>query len=116
MWKFLLGKKEGPTRQPRVEAEISVNFRKVSEFSWNIGKTRNISRTGALIRAVQRLGPSTPVEMEFVAPSLFGDDAGQLVACRGKIVRFTPPPPNDRRASMAVHFSKLAVVRRPGEW
>jgi PilZ domain-containing protein len=116
MWKFLLGKKGSPERQPRVEAEISVNFRKVSDFSWSIGRIRNISRSGALFRAVQRLGPSTPIEMEFVAPSHFGDDAGQLVACRGKIVRFSPPPPDDRRAIMAVHFSKLAVVRRPGEW
>jgi PilZ domain len=116
MWKFLFGKSDGSNRQPRVEAEIQVNFRKVSEFSWSIGKTRNISRTGALIRAVQHLGPSTPVEMEFVAPPLFEEEAGQLVACRGKIVRLMPAPPNDRRASMAVRFSKLEVVRRPGEW
>jgi PilZ domain len=116
MWKFLFGSKNGSKRQPRVDAEIPVNFRKASEFSWNIGKTRNISRTGVLIRAVQRLGPSTPVEMEFVAPELFGEKAGQLVACRGKVVRMMPPPANDRRASMAVRFSNLQIVRRPGEW
>ena len=88
----------------------------VSEYSWNIGKTSNISKTGALLRSVQRLGPSTTVELEFVAPELFGDDAGQLVACRGKIVRILPAPPNDRRASMAVHFSKVEIVRRQGDW
>ena len=116
MWKFLFGKSNGSNRQPRVDAEIQVNFRKVNEFSWNIGKTSNISRTGALVRSVQRLGPKAAVEMEFVAPSLFGDKAGQLVACRGKVVRMMPPPPNDRRASMGVHFSNMQVVRRPGEW
>jgi PilZ domain len=116
MWKFLLRKKESSDRQPRVDAEVQVNFRKVNEFSWNIGKTSNISRTGALIRSVQRLGPATSVEMEFVAPPLFGDNAGQFVACRGKVVRIAPPPPNDRRSTMAVHFSNLQVVRRPGEW
>jgi hypothetical protein len=116
MLNFLFGKKNGGERQPRVAAEISVNFRKVTEFSWSIGKTRNISRSGALIRSVQQLGLTTPVELEFVAPPLFRDAAGQLVACRGKVVRSSPPPPNDRRSTMAVHFSKLAVVRRPGEW
>jgi PilZ domain len=116
MWDFLRSKKGPSGRQPRADVEIQVNFRKTNEYSWNIGKTSNISRTGALLRSVQRLGPSTPVELEFVAPAVFGDNAGQLVACRGKIVRTLPPPPNDRRACMAVHFSKLEVVRRPGEW
>jgi hypothetical protein len=116
MWKFLLGKKSSSERQPRVAAEICVNFRRVSEFSWNIGKTSNISRSGALIRSVQQLRPTTPVELEFVAPPLFGDKAGQLVDCRAKVVRISPPPPNDRRSTMALHFSKLEVVRRPGEW
>ena len=116
MLKFLFGKKSNGERQRRVTTEISVNFRKVSEFSWSIGKTTNISRSGALIRSVQQLGPTTPVEVEFVAPQLFGDEAGQLLACRGKVLRTSPPPPNDRRSTMAVHFSKLAVVRRPGEW
>ena len=116
MLKFLFGKKGSAERQPRVTTEICVNFRRVSEFSWNIGKTSNISRSGALIRAVQQLGPTTPVEIEFVAPPLFGDEAGQLMACRAKIVRTSPPPSNDRRSTMGVHFSKLAVVRRAGEW
>jgi hypothetical protein len=116
MWN-LFGKKKGPEgRQPRVAVEIPVNFRLVSEYSWNIGKTSNISKTGALLRSVQRLGPSTAVEMEFVAPAVFGDDAGQLVACRGKVVRTAPPPPNDRRATMAVQFSKMEIVRKQGEW
>ncbi len=118
MWNPFSSKKaSGPAdRQPRVVVEIPVNFRLVSEYSWNIGKTSNISKTGALLRSVQRLGPSTAVELEFVAPTLFGDDAGQLVACRGKIVRTSPPPPNDRRACMAVHFSKVEIVRRQGDW
>jgi PilZ domain-containing protein len=118
MWNFLRGKetKGPPERQPRAAVEIPVNFRRVSEYAWNIGKTSNMSKSGVLLRSVQPLGPSTTVELEFVAPPLFGDDAGQLVACRGKIVRILPPPPNDRRASMAVHFSRFEVVRRPGEW
>ena len=95
MLKFLFGKKSNGERQRRVTTEISVNFRKVSEFSWSIGKTTNISRSGALIRSVQQLGPTTPVEVEFVAPQLFGDEAGQLLACRGKKVRSLPPPPQE---------------------
>ena len=54
MWN-LFGKKKGPAgRQPRVAVEIPVNFRMVSEYSWNIGKTSNISKTGTLLRSVQR--------------------------------------------------------------
>ncbi len=116
MFNFFRGKKGPAGRQPREAVEIPVNFRRVSEYSWNIGKTSNISRSGALLRSVQRLGPSTPIELEFVAPALFGEDAGQLVACRGRIVRIMPAPPNDRRTSMAVQFSKFEVVRKQGEW
>ena len=118
MWNLFGSKKASGSagRQPRAAVEIPVNFRMVSEYSWNIGKTSNISKTGALLRSVQRLGPSTPVELEFVAPAVFGDDAGQLIACRGKVVRTAPPPPNDRRASMAVQFSKMEIVRKQGEW
>ena len=114
MLKFLFGKKSNGERQRRVTTEISVNFRKVSEFSWSIGKTTNISRSGALIRSVQQLGPTTPVEVEFVAPQLFGDEAGQPPACRGKVFRTSPPPPHDRRSTMAVHLSQLAGVGPPG--
>ncbi len=118
MWNFFRGNApKGPSeRQPRAAVEIPVNFRRITEYAWNIGKTSNISKTGLLLRSVQPLGPSTPVELEFVAPEVFGNDAGQLVACRGKIVRILPPPPNDRRASMAVRFSKMEVVRKQGEW
>lgn len=118
MWNFFRGntQKGPPERQPRSAVEIPVNFRRTSEYSWNIGKTSNISKTGVLLRSVQPLGPSTPVELEFVAPEVFGDDAGQLVACRGKVVRAVPPPKNDRRSTMAVHFSRMEVVRKQGEW
>ena len=116
MLKFLFGKKSNGERQRRVTTEISVNFRKVSEFSWSIGKTTNISRSGALIRSVQQLGPTTPVEVEFVAPQLFGDEAGQLLAFRGKVVRASPPPPNESRPTLAGQLSQLGVVGRPGGW
>ncbi len=120
MWKFSFGKKserpERPERQPRFEVVVPVNFRRPGEFSWNMGKTNNLSRTGVLFRAVQPLKPESKVEFEFVAPPEFGTEAGELLACRAQVVRMSPPPPNDRRACMAAKFSKIQVLRRPGEW
>lgn len=117
MWKFRLGKKtESPDRQPRIEVEIPINFRNVSEFAWNLGKSNNLSRSGVLFRAVQPLMTGTQVEVEFVAPPGFGPDAGELVACRGRVVRTLPPAPTDRRTGIATKFSQYQVLRRPGEW
>jgi hypothetical protein len=117
MWKFSFGKKsESADRKERFETEVAINFRKVGEYAWSMGKISNVSRSGVLFRAVNSIGPSTPLEMEFVAPTEFGKEAGQLVACRGKVVRMFPPPPDDRRATMAATFTKFQIVPRPGEW
>ena len=117
MWILDLLKKSGsPERQPRFEVAVPINFRRKGEFSWNIGKTNNMSRTGVLFRAVNILRPETKLEFEFVAPKEFGEEAGQLLSCSAQVVRMLPPPPNDRRASMAARFSKIHVLRRPGEW
>jgi hypothetical protein len=118
MWKLGFGKKSGvsPTRSPRFDLEFAINYRKRGEFSWNMGKTCNISRSGVFFRAVQGVGPASPLEIEFVAPKEFGPEAGELLSCRGEVVRAIPPPPDDRRISMAAKFSKIHVLRRPGEW
>lgn len=117
MWNLPFGRKsEAATRKPRFETELAINFRRAGEFAWSMGKTSNISRSGVLFRAVNQLGPSTALEMEFVAPSEFGAEAGQLVSCRGKVVRALSPPPDDRRATIAATFTKFRVVPRPGEW
>lgn len=117
MWKFGFGRKsEGPVRSPRFEIEFPISYRRRGEFAWSMGKANNISRSGIFFRAVQPLKPSTPVEFEFVAPADFGPEAGELLSCHGKVVRAIPPPPNDRRGSMAAKFSTIQVLRRPGEW
>ena len=117
MWKFSFFQKSGsPERQPRFEVAVPINFRRKGEFSWNLGKTNNMSRSGVLFRAVQLVRPETKLEFEFVAPKEFGEEAGELVSCSAQVVRTLPPPPNDRRASMAAKFSKISILRRPGEW
>jgi hypothetical protein len=117
MWKFsFLSKSESGDRQPRFEVVAPINFRRRGEFSWNMGKTNNMSRSGVLFRAVQVLKPDTKLEFEFVAPKEFGEEAGELLSCSARVVRAALPPPNDRRGSMAAKFSKIQVLRRPGEW
>ena len=117
MWKLSFWKKsETPARQPRFEVVVPINFRRTGEFSWNMGKTNNLSRTGVLFRAVLPLKPESKVEFEFVAPPEFGTEAGEMLSCRAQVVRLSPPPPNDRRASMAAKFAKIQILRRPGEW
>lgn len=117
MWGLFRGdKSKGPSRAQRFQVQMPLHFRKVGEFSWNVAKTKNISRSGVLFQAGQILKTDTPVEIQFVVPAQLGSDAGEIAQCQGKIVRTLLPPATDQRPALAAKFSQYRVVRKQGDW
>jgi len=116
MFKFLHRDENKPMdRLPRLDLEILLSFRKEGEFAWANGKTKNISRSGALFRTTTAYSENTPVEFRFVAPPQLGPEAGQLITCRGKIVRVIRPIAPETRSSLAAQFSGIHVARSQWE-
>lgn len=103
-------------RLPRFNLEIQLTFRQAGEFAWLNGKTKNISRSGALFGTGKVFSEKTPLEFRFVAPAQFCPESGQLISCRGIIVRVVMPTAPEIRPLLAAKFSELHVARSPGQW
>ncbi|MBZ5545816.1 MAG: PilZ domain-containing protein [Acidobacteriia bacterium] len=117
VWEFLRGKKGGrQDRASRVPVDIPIHFREAGEFGWSVGKIKNLSRSGVLFRAGQRIAINTPLEMQFNAPPEVGPVPGELVVARGKIVRTLMPAASDQFPSFAARFSAYSVVRKSKNW
>ncbi len=116
MWKLLEKLGSGSSqRRSRFIIHIPISYRRVGDFAWSQAKSENLSRSGVLFRAAKPLEVNCPVEMQFVAPPELGD-GGNLVACRGYIVRLSDINPQEHRLSMAAHFKHYQVIQRPGQW
>jgi hypothetical protein len=117
MWEFLRGKKGGRRdRASRVRVDIPIHFRKAGDFAWNVGKMKNISRSGVLFRAGQMIAVKTPLEMQFNAPAEIGPVPGELIVARGKIVRTLMPAASHQYPTFAAKFSGFSVVRQSNNW
>lgn len=110
MWGFFgRGQGKSSTRAERFQFEIPLHFRRSGEFGWLVGRTKNLSRSGALFQTPQIMEVNTPIELRFTAPAEIGVEAGEVVSCEAKIVRVLPPASPDTRPLLAAKFSKLHV-------
>lgn len=74
-------------RAPRYAIPISMLYRVAGSPEWCEGQTENISRSGVLFRARNRIDPDTSIEMLIRIPlEVAGDDAG-LSKCLARAVR-----------------------------
>ena len=118
MW-GLFGKKKKTSnldRAPRLPITISVHFRAAGEFGWNVGKIKNISRSGILFGAGTVIPVNTAVEMQFTAPPDIGPRGGELVIARGKVVRTLMPAASDSQLALAAKFVRFEAVRQKNDW
>jgi len=104
------------SRAPRIPANIPVHFRVAGEFGWNVGKTKNISRSGILFGAGTVIPVNTAVEMQFTAPPDIGPKGGELVVARGKVVRTLMPATSDSQPALAAKFVRFEAVRQKDDW
>jgi hypothetical protein len=109
-------KRQSPERLERLPTDVRLHFRRVGDFSWNIGRMVNISKTGILFHAGKMVDVDTPVEMEFVQPRVLGGRAEDLVHCRAKIVRTILPETLDSRPALAAKFSQYHVFAAQSDW
>ena len=117
MWGFFSKKKTSNfDRAPRIPVEIPVHFRKAGEFAWNVGKMKNISRSGILFGAGTVIPVNTAVEMQFAAPPDIGPKHGELVIARGRVVRTLMPAASDRQPALAAKFVRFEAVRHSNDW
>ena len=82
------------TLQPRASRfaiHTPVRYREAGAAAWHEGKSVNISRTGILFHAGQRLEPKTMLEMRIIfPPELTGKHVANVV-CWGPVIRIEEP-------------------------
>jgi hypothetical protein len=87
------------TMMPRAErftCEGLLSFRPVGDLEWTQGMLVNVSPTGVLFRSSQSVELDKVLQLTYVLPSQVPGKGGDVVSCKGMIVRTFPPTANDR--------------------
>lgn len=80
-----------PFRATRYDLHIPLKYRPVGENKWREGTTENISRSGVLFRADEKITPHTLLEFNLVLPEGPAGPAPAEIVCRGEVVRREGP-------------------------
>lgn len=91
-------------RAERFALPIAILYRSSGERDWRPGLTENISRSGILFRAEQRLEPNTVLEMMVDLPTLLETPASGSALRRGRVVRAIAPTTREKRPAVAAAF------------
>ena len=87
-------------RAERIAYEGLLSFRPIGQLDWAQGMTVNISPSGVLFRANQPVAVNKVLQMTYVLPTQMPGKDGDVVCCKGLIVRTSPPTANDRQTHM----------------
>jgi hypothetical protein len=99
------------TRAQRFELQIPVRYRTGSEQDWHSGTTRNISRSGMLLRGEDWAQPSARIELTLLLPRQMGVARAAEVICRGTVTRAERRGMNEGGPLMAIQISHYRLVR-----
>jgi hypothetical protein len=102
---------EGSTRAKRFAIQIPIYYRKSHTSRWFEGRTKNISYSGVLFRAVCFLQPKTTLELRFELPAVILGEAPGEVFCRGAVVRIEESPFSCIPPALAVHIDGYRMAR-----
>ena len=91
-------------RAERITCECLMSFRPMGQLDWAQGMTVNISPSGVLFRSSERVGVNILVQMTYVLPKQIPGRGGEVVSCKGKVVRISPPTVNDCQAHMGARI------------
>src|SRR5260370_1906104 len=98
-------------RAKRFPIRTSVRYREIDAARWHVGRTENLSCSGALIAGRHRVAPSVPVEVILPLPSEISGKAQLRVLCSGSVVRVAASPRIPIfRPSFAVHLREVRVL------
>lgn len=79
-------RKKAGGRARRFSVQAPVRYRE-DDGLWHQGTTKNMSRSGMLLRANEALSPNTPIELVVELPTVLAGERSASVICRGHIVR-----------------------------
>ena len=102
----------GIARARRFSLTLPVRYRTMGSEHWNQGKTENVSCTGMLIRAGERIDVNQEVEVVLVLEVDVVGEVSPEVLCLGQVVRKLDPVPTSPFAKLAV---RIQDYHFPGE-
>ncbi len=102
----------GIARARRFSLQLPVRYRTMGAETWHQGKTENVSCTGMLIRAGERIEVNQPVEVILVLEVDVVGEVSPEVLCLGQVVRKHDPVPTSPFARVAV---RIQDYHFPGE-
>lgn len=76
-----------PRRAHRYEIRTDIRFRPAAVQNWQFGETENISDTGLLVRAIDKLPVDTPIQLELYAPAPISGMTPLPMTFTGRVVR-----------------------------
>ena len=88
-------------RAERFPIQASLRYRMSADATWSEGTSVNISRSGILFRAAEKLQPKTMIEMQILFADSTKGEAPANIACWGPIVRTEPASHADSRPALA---------------
>jgi PilZ domain-containing protein len=83
-------------RAERFAYEGLLSFRPVGNVEWAQGMFVNISPSGVLFRTGQPVDVNKVLQLTYVLPSQTPGKEGDVISCKGLVVRTYPPTANDR--------------------
>jgi hypothetical protein len=101
------------SREPRLAIHTSLSYRQAGEKAWHGGTAQDVSLSGVLFRAEQPMDIGTRVEIHFREPVDIGEEAGNVISCRGEIVRTILPPTKDTPPALAAKVFEPRFKPRP---
>ncbi len=102
----------GIARARRFSLQLPVRYRPMGAQEWHHGKTENVSCSGMLIRAGQRMDINQAVEVVLVLEVDVVGEVSPEVLCLGEVVRKQDPVPTSPFAKLAV---RIQDYHFPGE-
>ena len=99
--------------QPRIRARrfdvrAPVRYRTDATETWHTGETKNVSRSGVLLRTEEPIDLDMPIELILDLPAIVGGEPAATVVCRGRVVRVDHA---DQCPLVAAEFSSYRFVR-----
>jgi len=102
-------------RARRFPVKASVRYREMGSPQWHVGRTENLSCSGALIASRHRVAPTVPVELLLPIPREITGKARVEVLCSGPVVRVVNPHLPLFRSTFAVRLRQIQLLEANGK-
>ncbi|HJZ77999.1 MAG TPA: PilZ domain-containing protein [Vicinamibacterales bacterium] len=96
-------------RARRYDVHTPVRYRTDSNENWHSAETKNVSRSGVLLRTDELLDLDMPIELILDLPTVITGEPAATVLCHGRVVRVGHA--TDERPLVAAEFSSYRFVR-----